>query len=153
MNEVTGEINAVIDPVTGNKKEYRYLMIDPATQVIWEPAMTAEVHIYLARKQYKLIRKSDVRRGRKIVYLRIVVNIREDKVATERVRTTVGGDQVNYPGEVTTCTVELNTVDIHLNSELSTSNTKYTTMDLEDFYVNKPMARTEYARLKVEFTR
>ena len=90
--------------------------------------------------------------GQKIVYLQIVVNIRENKAVAERVRIAVGGDQVYYPGKVTTHTAELNTVRIHLNSLLSTINTKYVTIDLEDFYLNTPMSRKEYAWLKVEFT-
>ena len=35
MNEFTGEINVVIDPVIGEKKEHRYLMKDPATRTSW----------------------------------------------------------------------------------------------------------------------
>ena len=73
------------------------------------------------------------------------------KAATERLGITVAGDQLDYPGKVTTCTMELNTVKIHLNSVLSTINAEYTTMDLKDFYLNIPMAQKEYTRLKVEF--
>ena len=47
--------------------------------------------------------------------------------------------------------VGLNTVKIHSNSVPSTINTKCMTMDLKDFYPNTPMARKEYARLRVEF--
>ena len=47
--------------------------------------------------------------------------------------------------------VKLNTVKIHFNSVPSTINTKCMTMDLKDFYPNTPMARKEYARLRVEF--
>ena len=43
MNEITGKTNAVIDTVTGEKKEYRHLMKDPSTNAIWEPAMTTKL--------------------------------------------------------------------------------------------------------------
>ena len=64
----------------------------------------------------------------------------------------MGGDQVDYPGEVTMYTVELNIVKIQLNSVLATINdAKYMTMDPHNFYLNTPMAQKEYTRLKVEF--
>ena len=37
------EINAVIDPITGEKKEYRYLMKDSHTKGIWDHAMATEL--------------------------------------------------------------------------------------------------------------
>ena len=60
MNEVTGENNTVIDPSTGEKKEYRHLMTDPATKAIWEPAMTIELDRLLNKKMIRFIRKYEV---------------------------------------------------------------------------------------------
>ena len=47
--------------------------------------------------------------------------------------------------------MELNTVKIHLNSAQSTINTKYMITDLNNFYLDTPMAQKEYAWLKIDF--
>eukprot|EP00804_Cyclotella_cryptica_P005399 CCRYP_017080-RA/>CCRYP_017080-RA protein AED:0.44 eAED:0.44 QI:0/-1/0/1/-1/0/1/0/144 len=41
------------------------------------------------------------------------------------------------------------TVKILLNSVISTLNAKFMTIDIKDFYLNTPMARPEYMRLKL----
>ncbi len=40
-------------------------------------------------------------------------------------------------------------VKMHLNSVISTKGAKYCTIDLKDFYLNTPMERPEYMRLKL----
>lgn len=39
----TGMINAVINPMTGEKKEFSYLISDEATRETWDTAMCSEV--------------------------------------------------------------------------------------------------------------
>jgi hypothetical protein len=41
------------------------------------------------------------------------------------------------------------TVKIHLNSIVSTKGARYCTIDLKDFYLNTPMARPEFMRMKL----
>ena len=115
--------------------------------------MTTELDRLLDTNKIESVHKHDVPWGCKTVYLRIiiVVIIRENKVVKERVKITVGGDQVEYLGKVTTWTVELNTMKIHLNNVILTPNAKYMTMDSKDFYLNMPMVQKEYAWLKVEY--
>ena len=50
INDETGEVradalqlNAGIDPTTGEKREYRHLITDPVTRKIWDPALIAEL--------------------------------------------------------------------------------------------------------------
>ena len=62
----------------------------------------------------------------------------------------VGGDKVNYPDNVGTPTADLTLVKTHLNSVISTKNAKYMTLDVKNFYLNTPMKRYEYVRLKME---
>jgi hypothetical protein len=45
--------------------------------------------------------------------------------------------------------VEMMTVKMHLNSVISTKGAHYCTIDLKDFYLNTPMERPEYMRLKL----
>jgi hypothetical protein len=90
-------------------------------------------------------------KDRKATYIRIVCADRPEKMdETRRVRFTVGGDQVDYPGAVSTKTADLATAKILINSVLSTPGAKYMTDDLKDFYLNTPMDRYEYVRLPIE---
>jgi hypothetical protein len=90
-------------------------------------------------------------KGRKATYIRIVCADRpEKKDETRRVRFTVGGDQVDYPGAVSTKTADLATAKILINSVLSTPGAKYMTGDLKDFYLNTPMDRYEYVRIPID---
>ncbi len=59
----------------------------------------------------------------------------------------VGGDRVHYPGNAGTPTADLLTINILINSIISTAGAKIMTMDIKDFYLNTPMARYEYMRL------
>ena len=58
--------------------------------------------------------------GRKATYARIVCADRPEKENPRRVRLTVGGDQIDFPGDVSTKTSGLTTVKIHLNSHFHT---------------------------------
>jgi hypothetical protein len=54
-----------------------------------------------------------------------------------------------YPGDVSTPTVEMMTVKMHLNSVISTKGARYCTIDIKDFYLNTPMERPEFMRMKI----
>ncbi len=57
---------------------------------------------------------------------------------------------MHYPGDAGTPTADLLTVKLLLNSiVISTPNAKFMTMDIKDFYLNTPMARYEYMRLRI----
>ena len=56
---------------------------------------------------------------------------------------------MNYPGDCGTPTVNLLTVPLLLNSVISTPNAKFMTIDIKYFYLNTPMARSKYMRLKL----
>ena len=88
-------------------------------------------------------------RWRDVMYGRMMVYYRPDKTNTYRTRLTVGGGRVAYPGDCGTPTVELATVKLLLNITVSTLNAKFMTIDINDFYLNNPMARREYMTLKL----
>jgi len=54
-------------------------------------------------------------------------------------RLTVGGDRVNYPGDVGTPTADLLLAKIMFNSVVSTKNAKFMTLDIGNFYLNTPL--------------
>ena len=62
-------------------------------------------------------------------------------------RLTIGGEQVNYLGDCGTPTIYLLNVKILINSFISSPNANFITIDIKDFYLNTPMAQSEYMRL------
>jgi hypothetical protein len=67
----------------------------------------------------------------------------------EGTRLTAGGDRINYTEDVGTPTANMTTVKILLNSVISTKEAKHVMLDLKDFYLNTPMKRYKYMRLKI----
>jgi hypothetical protein len=55
-------------------------------------------------------------------------------------RFTVGGNQIDFPGKVSTPTADLNTVKLLINSVLSTPNACIATADISNIYLNNSMA-------------
>jgi hypothetical protein len=66
------------------------------------------------------------------------------KQEIERTRLTVGGDQIEYPGDKFTCSAGLTTSKILINSVLSTKGTRFMVVDIKNFYLNTPLTRFKY---------
>jgi len=56
---------------------------------------------------------------------------------------------INFPRDYETPTADMLTVKMLLNSIISTKGAKCMTIDIKNFYLNTPMERPEYMRLKV----
>jgi hypothetical protein len=95
------------------------------------------------------IHVTDIPKGRKATYLKIVAADKPDKAVNKRVRWTCGGDKVTYLGNVSTKTAGLPTAKILFNSILSTPDAKHMTIDNKNFYLNTPMKSFEYMRIPV----
>ena len=71
---------------------------------------------------------------RKITYDRTVVDYCPHKPKEpNRVRLTVGGNLIEYPGELTTRTAGLTTTNFLWNSVISTDNARFITADVKTF--------------------
>jgi hypothetical protein len=145
--------NAVINPDTGKALTYEDLIQNGKTTVLWTQAMTKE----LARLAQGL---DNVTEGTSTIfymthdkirnippdctmtYAQIVVDYRPQKSDPNRVRITVGGNLITYPGEVTTRTADMVTSKVLWNSVLSTPGTKYCCADVKNFYLETPMEHT-----------
>ena len=88
-------------------------------------------------------------RFKDVTYGKFVVDYRENKEEKERVRLTVGGDRINYPDEVATPTADLLTVKLMINSVISTPHARWMTVDIKNFYLNTPLKRYEYLKLRL----
>jgi hypothetical protein len=61
----------------------------------------------------------------------------------------VGGNKINYPGEIATPTAEMLAAKILFNSFVSTKGAKFMTMDVSNFYLMTPLKRPEYLRVRL----
>jgi hypothetical protein len=79
-----------------------------------------------------------------VTYGSFVVDIKDHKEEKERTRVTVGGDQIEYPGDKSTRTAVLTTAKVLTNSVISTWGAKFLVIDIKNFYLNTPLGRFEY---------
>eukprot|EP00804_Cyclotella_cryptica_P014910 CCRYP_000543-RA/>CCRYP_000543-RA protein AED:0.16 eAED:0.15 QI:0/0/0/1/0/0/2/0/870 len=152
-------LHAVLNDETGELMEYRHLIANPKYRDTWQNAYGKELGrlaqglpgIVKGTDTIAFIQRSHVPQDRwkDVTYGRIVANFRPEKEDPYRIRLTVGGNRINYPGDCGTPTADMITVKILLNSIISTLNAKFMTIDIKDFYLNTPMARPEYMRLKL----
>eukprot|EP00956_Cyclotella_meneghiniana_P010727 scaffold15031_cov47-Cyclotella_meneghiniana.AAC.1 len=152
--------NAVMDEDTGEMLEYRHLIKRPKYRDTWSKAFGKEIG-RLAQGQKGVVEgtnalffipRSEVppERGRDITYTRICANYRPEKSDPNRIRITLGGNLVNYPGDVGTRTADMLTVKLLINSVISTPGSKFMSLDISNFYLMAPMTRYEYVRMNLD---
>jgi hypothetical protein len=90
---------------------------------------------------------SNIPKDRKITYGKLVCDYKPNKTKKERVILTVGGDMLDYTGEVATSTADITTFKILINSTLSTEDAEMMMMDIKNYYLGTPLPRYEYMRL------
>ena len=153
-------VHAVIDPITGQNQEYRQLIRSPHTKELWERSAANEFGRLMqglkrgniqGTETMRFIKRSEMPQGRQATYAKYVCEYKPNKQEKERTRITVGGDCIDYPGEVATKSADITTIKCLLNSVISTKNGRFATADVKNFYLNTPMARPEYMKIKVEF--
>jgi hypothetical protein len=103
-----------------------------------------EINMLYNTNKIRFIRRAEIPKGRKVTYGSFVVDIKDHKEEKERTRLTIGGDQIEYPGDKTTRTSGVTTAKILITSVISTPSAKFLVIDIYAFYLNTPLARFEY---------
>eukprot|EP00978_Attheya_sp_CCMP212_P037217 scaffold173970_cov26-Attheya_sp.AAC.1 len=88
-------------------------------------------------------------RRKQVTYGRIVVDHRPQKTEPNRTRLTVGGNLIDYPGDVSTATADTTTAKILFNSVVSTKNAKFACFDIKNYYLGTPLEHHKFMRLPV----
>ena len=154
---------AVMCADTGDMLKYRDLISnkDPAIRDAWQHSAANEFgrlfqgiggRIKDPTNTCAFIRKEDVPEDRfkDVTYGKFECSVRPQKVDEPlRTRLTVGGNRINYTGEVGTPTAEMLLVKVMLNSVVSTPGAKFMTTDISDFYLATPLKRKEYLKLSL----
>jgi len=88
-------------------------------------------------------------RRKEITYSSVVCEVKPHKTDPNRTRITIGGNRICFPGDVGTPTGSLELVKLLLNSVLSRRGAKFVVFDIKNFYLNTPLDRYEYVRIKL----
>eukprot|EP00804_Cyclotella_cryptica_P002793 CCRYP_009348-RA/>CCRYP_009348-RA protein AED:0.05 eAED:0.04 QI:0/0/0/1/1/1/3/0/1214 len=126
-------LSAILDTDTGELLEYRHLIKNPKYCTIWK--------MHMAKNLVASPKERHLRTHR--------CQLPTEKEDPYRIRLTVGGNRITYPGDCGTPTADMLTTKILLNSVISTIGARFMTIDIKDFYLNTPMVRPEYMRLKL----
>jgi hypothetical protein len=148
------QANAVIHPVIGKETEYSALMKDPHLQSIWTLGFGNECRrLFQGIRDIPVtdtcffIKLINIPNDRKITYGKIVCDYKPHKKKKERVRLTVGGDRLDYSGNVATSTADITTFKILINSTLSKEDAAMMMMDIKNYYLGTPLTRFEYMKM------
>jgi hypothetical protein len=136
--------NSMICPGTGKSIRHNELMTKLKYRIKWMRSTAQEINRLYNTNTIIFIQRSNTPKGRKVTYGSFVVDIKDHKEEKERTRLTVGGDQIEYPGEKSTRTAGLTTAKILINSVFSTMGAKFLVIDIKNFYLNTPLGRFEY---------
>jgi hypothetical protein len=146
--------NAVIHPVTGKEMEYMALMKDPRLQPLWKEGFGNEcgrlfqgIQDIHGTDTCFFIKLANVPKDRKITYGKIVCDYKPHKKEKECIRLTVGGDRLDYSGDVATSTADITTFKILINSTLSTKDAAMMMMVIKNYYLGTPLPRFEYMKM------
>jgi hypothetical protein len=136
--------NAVICPETGKSLKHQELITKLRYKIKWMRSTANEINMLCNTNTIRFIRRSNIPKGCKVTYGSFVVDIKDHKEEKQRTRLTVGGDQIEYPGDKSTRTAGLTTAKNLINSVISTLGDKFLVIDINNFYLNTPLGRFEY---------
>jgi len=158
---ITDFAQAVLDEDTGELLEYRQLIRNPKYENDWKYSFGNEIGrlaqgmpggraqgtntlFFINRREIPRDRLKD------IAHAKIVCNVRPQKEETNRTRLTFAGQNVESGMDNGTPTADLLTIKLHLNSVVSTPGARFMGLDIKNFYLNTPMDRPEYLKMKLD---
>ena len=132
-----------IHPETGELVEYAKLRAS-SDGPAWEAAAADEIgrlaqgngDRVAGTDTIHFININDMPSGSKATYVKLVAADKPNKDIKQRIRMVVGGDRLDYQGDVSTKTANLETLKLLLNSVISTPGAKFMSVDIKDFYLN-----------------
>jgi hypothetical protein len=134
--------------------EYTALMKDPSLQPLWKQGFGNETGSLFqgiddipGTDTCFFVELTNIPKDRKITYGKIVCDYKPHKKEKERVRLTVGGNRLDYSGDVATSTEDITTFKILINTTLSTADAAMMMMYIKHYYLGTPLPRFEYMKM------
>jgi hypothetical protein len=91
--------NAVIFPETCKSLKHQERITKLRYKIKWMRSTANEINRLYNNNTIRFVRRSNIPKGRKVTYGSFLVDIKDHKEEKERTRLTVGGDQIDYPGD------------------------------------------------------
>ena len=138
---------------TGKSMEYRDLLADPTTCDFWLCSAANEFGQLAqglpdnridATNTIFFIPITKVPCHKHPTYARFVCSFRPQKPEPYRTCITVGGNLIDYPGNLSMKVADMTTFKILVNSTLSTPGAKWQGLDVKNYYLGTPMDNYEY---------
>ena len=138
---------------TGKSMEYRDLITDPSPCATWLCSAANEFghlaqglpdnHVEPTNTIF-FIPFSKVPKHKQPTYARFVCSYHPRKTEHYRIRITVGGNLIDYPGNLSMKVANMTTFKILVNSTLSTPGAHWLSLDVKNYYLGTPMDDYEY---------
>ncbi len=153
--------NPMVHPVMGcTISSYKKLMHDPATAEVWQTAFGKKFG-GMAQGCNKTGQKgtntmfvmahNEIRHAlaakKFFTYANSVIDYQPQKDDPHCIRITAGGNLINYDGNASVCTADLDTAKLHWNSVISTENARYMCLDIKNFYLTAAVEYFEYMKI------
>ena len=119
-------------------------------KVLWEKAHGEEIVRLMESKTGRFIHPYEMPRDRTAAYYNPQLKTKlKPEGLQRRVRGTIGGDKVYYPGVTAAYVAHLETIRLQLNAAAS-EDAFICTADIKDFYLGTPLDRPEYMRISLK---
>ena len=138
---------------TGRSMEYKDLITDPSTRATWLHSAANEFgrlaqglpdeRVEPTNTMF-FIPFSQVPKHKRPTYAHFVCSYRPQKAEPYCTRLTVGGNLINYPGNLSMKVADMTTFKILVNSTLSTPGARWLGLDVKNYYLGTPMDDYEY---------
>jgi hypothetical protein len=129
---------AVICPDTGKSLKHNELITKLKYRIKWMGSTANEINRLYNTNTIRFIQRSNIPKGRKVTCGSFVVDIKDHKEEKERTRLTVGGDQIEYPGDKETRTAGVTTAKTLINSVISTLGAEFLSLTLKNLLKHPP---------------
>jgi hypothetical protein len=153
--------NPMVHPVTGCIIfSYKKLMHDPATAKVWQTAfgtdfggmaqgcnktgqkITNPMFVMTRDEiQHALVTKKF------FTYANPVVDYHLQKDDPHQIQVKAGGNLINYKGDASVCTADLDTVKLHWNSVVSLDKARYMCLDIKKNHITGALEYFEYMKI------
>ena len=120
-------------------------------KLLWEKAHGEEIVRLIESKTGRFIHRHEMPADRQASYYnpQCKIKIKSDGSIQRRVRGTIGGDKVYYPGVTAAFVAHLETIRLHINAAVS-EDAELCTADISDFYLGTPLDRKEYMSISLK---
>ncbi len=120
-------------------------------KVLWAKAHGEEIVRLIESKTGRFIHRHEMPADRQAAYYnpQCKIKIKLDGSIQRRIRGTIGGDKVHYPGVTAAFVAHLETIRLQINAAVS-EDAELCTADISDFYLGTPLDRKEYMSISLK---